>query len=92
MRGGKARLMSKEIDDILNSIPTLGSIRERLSYFACKTEAGELNTTLNNAMLYVEKLEKELSSWRTVAKMMIAQVDPESPAWAEYWKVQRGEQ
>jgi len=27
-----------------------------------------------------------------VAKMMIAQVDPESPAWAEYWKVQRGEQ
>ena len=40
----------------------------------------------------VDELRQERDTWRTLAKMMIAQVDPESPAWAEYWKVQRGEQ
>ena len=40
----------------------------------------------------VDELRQERDTWRNLAKMMIAQVDPESPAWAEYWKVQRGEQ
>jgi hypothetical protein len=40
----------------------------------------------------VDELRQERDTWRTLAKMMIAQIDPESPAWAEYWKVQRGEQ
>lgn len=52
--------MNKELRNILVSIPTLGSVRERLSYFACQTEAGELNTTLNKAMVYIEELEKEV--------------------------------
>jgi hypothetical protein len=39
-----------------------------------------------------DELRMERDKWRVLAKMMIAQVDPESPAWAEYWKVQRGEQ
>jgi hypothetical protein len=50
--------------EILASIPTLGSVRERLGFFACKTEAGELNTTLNNAMVYIEQLEKEVMRLR----------------------------
>lgn len=52
--------MSDEIKKILSSIPTLGSVSERLSYFACQTEAGELNTTLNRAMQYINALEKEI--------------------------------
>lgn len=39
-----------------------------------------------------DELRMERDKWRALAKMMIAQIDPESPAWAEYWKVQRGEQ
>lgn len=56
--------MSKDMGEILASIPTLGSVRERLGFFACKTEAGELNTTLNNAMVYIEQLEKEVMRLR----------------------------
>lgn len=60
--------MSKDMAEILTGIPTLGSVRERLSFFACKTEEGELNTTLNNAMLYIEQLEKEVDLWMGVAE------------------------
>lgn len=52
--------MNEELKNILVSIPTLGSVRERLGYFACKTEAGELNTTLNRAMEYIYEIEKEV--------------------------------
>jgi hypothetical protein len=47
-----------------NAIPTLGSVRERLGYFACKTEEGELNTTLNNAYNYIYELETEIKRLR----------------------------
>ena len=60
--------MSKDIEEILASIPTLGSVKERLSFFACQTEEGELNTTLNRAMLYIEQLEKEVNLWMGVAE------------------------
>ena len=56
--------MNRDMSEILASIPTLGSVRERLSFFACKTEEGELNTTLNNAMVYIEQLEKEVMRLR----------------------------
>ena len=47
-----------------NAMPTLGSVRERLGYFACKTEEGELNTTLNNACNYIYELETEIKRLR----------------------------
>lgn len=61
--------MDDELKSIMAELPTLGSVRERLSYFACTTEAGELNTTLNRAMNYVHDLEKELVKWQSIAKM-----------------------
>jgi hypothetical protein len=51
-----------------NAIPTLGSVRERLGYFATITEEGELNTTLNNACNYIYELEteiKRLQEWKS---------------------------
>lgn len=48
----------------LIGLPVLGSVRERLSFFACKTEEGELNTTLNRAMMYIYELEKEVMRLR----------------------------
>lgn len=48
-----------------DGIPTLGSVRAELGYFASTTEAGRLNTTLNNAYKYIYELEtrvKRLSS------------------------------
>ena len=50
-----------------NAIPTLGSVRERLGYFACKTEEGELNTTLNNAYNCIYELETEIERLRAFA-------------------------
>jgi hypothetical protein len=47
-----------------NAIPTLGSVRERLGYFATTTEEGELNTTLNNACNYIYELETEIKRLR----------------------------
>ena len=55
-----------------NSIPTLGSVRERLGYFACKTEEGELNTTLNNAYNYVYELEKKIYELETETERLQA--------------------
>lgn len=51
--------------DIFNAIPTLGSVRERLGYFACQTEQGELNTTLNNAYKLIAELEDNIKSLET---------------------------
>ena len=47
-----------------NAIPTLGSVRERLGYFATITEEGELNTTLNNAYNCIYELETEIKRLR----------------------------
>jgi hypothetical protein len=40
-----------------DALPTLGSVRERIGYFATVTGMGELNTTLNNAYNYIYDLE-----------------------------------
>ena len=56
-----------------NAIPTLGSVRERLGYFATITEEGELNTTLNNAYNCIYELEteiKRLREWKELAYEM----------------------
>jgi len=48
-----------------DAIPTLGSVQAELGYFASTTEAGRLNTVLNDAYNYVYQLEtriKHLSS------------------------------
>lgn len=48
-----------------DEIPTVGSIRAELGFLASTTEAGRLNTTLNDAYNYVYELEtkiKHLSS------------------------------
>ena len=47
-----------------NAIPTIGSVRERLGYFATITEEGELNTTLNNAYNFIYELETEIKRLR----------------------------
>ena len=46
-------------NDFLNDIPTMGSVRARLAMFACDTEAGELNTVLNDAYELIGKYEKD---------------------------------
>ena len=46
-------------DDFWDSLPTLGSVRERLSFFASTTEAGELNTVLNDAYELIGQYEKD---------------------------------
>lgn len=43
--------------DFLNTIPSLMSIRSRLAVFASNTEAGELNTLLNDAYQEMERLQ-----------------------------------
>ena len=53
-------------------IPTLGSVRERLGYFACKTEEGELNTTLNNAYNCIYELEKKIYELETTTERLQA--------------------
>jgi hypothetical protein len=40
-----------------DAIPTLGSVQAELGYFASTTEAGRLNTVLNDAYNYVYQLE-----------------------------------
>ena len=49
--------MSDDID--WSVFPTLGFLYERLSYYACKTEEGELNTVLNDAYRVIGKLQQE---------------------------------
>jgi hypothetical protein len=58
-----------------NAIPTLGSVRERLGYFATITEEGELNTTLNNAYNCIYELEKETEQLRAKLKQWQALCD-----------------
>jgi hypothetical protein len=53
-----------------DALPTLGSVRERLGYFACKTEEGELNTTLNKGYEYIYFLETLNKKWAGVAEQM----------------------
>jgi hypothetical protein len=46
-------------DHFWDDIPTLGDVRERLGMFACRTEAGELNTVLNDAYVLIGKYEQD---------------------------------
>lgn len=74
--------LHKQVDDASDEIERLRKINFSVA---------EHNSTENaNQLRIVRAVEAERDRWRTVAKMMIAQVDPESPAWAEYWKVLRG--
>jgi hypothetical protein len=50
--------MSKS-NNFLDSLPTLGSVRERLGFFASITEAGELNTVLNDAYKLLGEYEQK---------------------------------
>jgi len=43
--------------DFLNTIPSIMSVRSRLAVFASNTEAGELNTLLNDAYQEIERLQ-----------------------------------
>jgi len=43
-----------------DAIPTLGSVQAELGYFASITEAGRLNTVLNDAYNYVYQLETRI--------------------------------
>lgn len=43
-----------------NEFPTLGSVRAELGYFASTTEAGRLNTVLNDAYNYIYELETRI--------------------------------
>ena len=45
--------------DFLNTIPSLISVRSRLAVFASNTEAGELNTLLNDAYQEIGSLRLE---------------------------------
>ena len=43
-----------------DKFPTLGSVEERIGYFASTTEAGELNTVLNNTLIYFDSLHAQI--------------------------------
>jgi HAMP domain-containing protein len=45
--------------DFLNTIPSIMSVRSRLAVFASNTEAGELNTLLNDAYEEIGHLRLE---------------------------------
>jgi HAMP domain-containing protein len=45
--------------DFLNTIPSIMSVRSRLAVFASNTEAGELNTLLNDAYQEIGNLQLE---------------------------------
>ena len=45
--------------DFLDTIPSLMSVRSRLAVFASNTEAGELNTLLNDAYQEIGNLRLE---------------------------------
>ena len=42
------------------AVPIIGLVRSELGYFASRTEAGRLNTVLNIAYEYIDRLETEV--------------------------------
>lgn len=42
------------------AVPIIGSVRAELGYFASTTEAGRLNTVLNIAYEYIDRLETQV--------------------------------
>jgi len=46
-------------DDFWENIPSMGSVRARLAMFASNTEAGDLNTVLNEAYELIGQYEKD---------------------------------
>jgi hypothetical protein len=46
-------------DDFWDNIPSIGSVRARLSMFASNTEAGDLNTVLNEAYELIGQYKKD---------------------------------
>ena len=97
MRGGMERSMNKEEMHDYYGQPDEGGFIRLHSYDLQQlvrngNASYNMLSDINKLGKALMEMERERDRWRTVAKMMIAQVDPESPAWAEYWKVQRGEQ
>ena len=43
--------------DFFDLLPAVSSVRARLAEYAARTEAGELNTLLNDAYEYITHLE-----------------------------------
>jgi hypothetical protein len=58
-----------------DGIPTLGSVQAELGYFASTTEAGRLNTVLNDAYNYVYELETEVKRLRAFADHLAEAAD-----------------
>lgn len=56
-----------DAQDFLNTIPSLMSARSRLAVFASNTEAGELNTLLNEAYDLIAKFDDEIVMWKEIA-------------------------
>ena len=56
-----------DAQDFLNTIPSLMSARSRLAVFASNTEAGELNTLLNEAYDLIAKFDDEIVVWKEIA-------------------------
>ena len=44
----------------VGGVPIIGSVRAELGYFASTTEAGRLNTVLNIAYEYIDRLETQV--------------------------------
>ena len=56
-----------DAQDFLDTIPSLMSARSRLAVFASNTEAGELNTLLNEAYDLIAKFDDEIVMWKEIA-------------------------
>ena len=56
-----------DAQDFLNTIPSLMSARSRLAVFASNTEAGELNTLLNEAYDLIARFDDEIVVWKEIA-------------------------
>ena len=63
----------------------------RLQCFTCEELNCESDVICREAADEIERLRVDRDNWMRVAKMMISQIDQDSHAAKEYWKVVRGE-
>ena len=60
-----------KVQDFIDGLATLGSVRARLVMFACDTEAGELNTVLNEAYELIGKYDAYFAKWKKIATALV---------------------
>ena len=60
-----------KVQDFIDGLATIGSVRGRLGMFACDTEAGELNTVLNEAYVLIGEYDAYFAKWKKIATALV---------------------